>query len=293
MAPPLKRRPGFSRRAQYGLFISYVVAVGGALIGVTLLLLSTFNPPAYAVVRGAISELVTPIASGLDWTRRGVTSVPGGVSSYFGVRSENAKLRAELEAQRTLTERARIITHENRRLRQLLKLRDRVTNPVISARLVYSSASSTRRYATLNAGSWQGVRVGQPVRGPNGLIGRILEVSPNTARVLLVLDPESIVPVRRVRDGLPAIAAGRGDGLIEIRSAGAAQVLFEAGDSFVTSGTGGLFPPNIAVARVRERARDIAQAVPLASPDALDFALVQQSYFPEASAPPPADPAGR
>ncbi|MFL9841950.1 rod shape-determining protein MreC [Sphingomonas sp. ST-64] len=283
MAPSLNRRPGFSRRAQYGLFIGYVLAVGGALIAVALLLLSTLNPPAFAVVRGAFSEVTTPIASGLDWMRRGISSVPGGVSSFFGVRSENARLKAELEANRTLVDRARVVSQDNRRLRAMLKLRDRVANPVVAARLVYATGSSTRRFATLNAGSWQGVRVGQPVRGPDGLIGRVIEVSPNTARVLLILDPESIVPVRRIKDGLPAIAAGRGDGMIEIRSAGAAQVLFEPGDGFVTSGTGGIFPPNIAVAIVTARARDIARAQATVSPDTLDYALVQQSFFPEAS----------
>ena len=282
MAPPRNRRPGFSRRAQYGLFISYVLAAGGALVGVVLLLLSTFHPPAFAAVRGAFSELVTPIASGLDWTRRGVSGIPSGIGSYFGVRSENAQLRAEVEANRKLVAEARITAYDNKRLRALLKLRDRIPEPVVTARLVYASGSSTRRFATLNAGSWQGVRTGQPVRGADGLIGRVVEVSPNTARVLLILDPESIVPVRRVRDGLPAIAAGRGDGLIEIRSAGAAQVLFEPGDAFVTSGIGGIFPPNIAVARVRVRARDTAEAVVFASPDSLDYAVVQQTYFPEA-----------
>ncbi|PKP91387.1 MAG: rod shape-determining protein MreC [Alphaproteobacteria bacterium HGW-Alphaproteobacteria-16] len=282
MAPPLNRRPGFSRRAQYGLFFSYVLAIGGALLAVTLLLLSTFNPPAYAVVRGAFSELVTPIGSGLDWTRRGISGVPDGISSHFNVRAENARLRAEMEANRTLVEHARVVSQDNRRLRQLLKLRDRVADPVVAARLVYSTASSTRRFATLNAGSWQGVRVGQPVRGPDGLIGRVVEVSPNTARILLILDPESIVPVRRISDGLPAIAAGRGDGLIDIRSASEAQVLFEPGDAFVTSGTGGLYPPNIAVARIRDRARDTAIAQTFASPDSLDYALVQQAFFPEA-----------
>lgn len=290
MAPPRNRRPGFSRRAQYGLFISYVVAFGGALIGAALLLMSTFNPPAFAAVRSVFSELVTPLASGLDWTRRSVSGVPGGISSYFGVRTENAQLLAELEQNRPLIERARIITEENRRLRQMLKLRDRVATPIVAARLVYSTASSTRRFAILNAGSSQGVRPGQPVRGPDGLIGRVVEVSPNTARILLVLDPESIVPVRRVRDGLPAIAAGRGDGLMEIRSAGAAQVLFERGDAFVTSGTGGIFPPNIAVARVRERSRDIAPATPLASPDSLDFAFVEAAFFPEVMVPRPSEP---
>lgn len=283
MAPPRNRRPGFSRRAQYGLFLSYVLAAGGALVGLVLLALSFLNPPAYAVARGALAELVTPVASALDWTRRGVSGVPDYIGSYFGVRGENAQLRAEVEANRKLVEEARIAAHDNKRLRALLKLRDRVAQPVVTARLVYSTGSSTRRFATLNAGSWQGVRAGQPVRGPDGLIGRVIEVSPNTARILLILDPESIVPVRRVRDGLPAIAAGRGDGLIEIRSAGAAQVLFEPGDAFVTSGTGGIFPPNIAVARVRRRARDTAEAATFASPDSLDYAIVQQAYFPEAN----------
>ncbi|WP_447725110.1 rod shape-determining protein MreC [Sphingomonas koreensis] len=284
MAPPRNRRPGFSRRAQYGLFISYVIAAGGVLVGVVMLLLSTFHPPAFAAVRGTFAELITPVASGLDWTRRGVSGIPAGIGSYFGVRSENAALRAEVEANRKLVEGARIAAYDNQRLRATLRLRDRIAAPVVTARLVYSTGSSTRRFATLNAGSWQGVHAGQPVRSADGLIGRVVEVSPNTARVLLILDPESIVPVRRVRDGLPAIAAGRGDGLIEIRSAGAAQVLFEPGDAFVTSGTGGIFPPNIAVARVRNRARDTAEGVIFASPDTLDYAIVQQSYFPEASA---------
>ena len=256
MAPPNNRRPGFSRRAQYGLFIGYVIAIGGALLGAALVLLSTFNPPAFAAIRGGFSELVTPIASALDWTRRGISSVPGGIGGYFGVRAENERLRAQVAADRKLVEQARGITLENRRLHQLLRIRERAANTVAVARLVYSTGSSTRRFATLNAGSWQGVRPSQPVRGANGLIGMVVETSPNTASVLLIQDPESIVPVRRLRDGLPAIAAGRGDGLIEIRSAGAAQVLFQPGDAFVTSGTGGIFPPNIAVARVRFRARD-------------------------------------
>ncbi|MGV3458349.1 rod shape-determining protein MreC [Sphingomonas sp.] len=263
--------------------MGYVVAVGGALIAVALLLLSTLNPPAYAVVRGAFAELVTPIASGADWTRRGVSGAPAWIGSFWGVREENARLKAELEANKTLVEHARVVTRDNRRLRALLKLRDRVADPVVAARIVYASGSSTRRFATLNAGSWQGVRTGQPVRGPDGLIGRVVEVSPNTARILLVLDPESVVPVRRVRDGLPAIAAGRGDGLLEIRSASVAQILFEPGDTFVTSGTGGLFPPNIAVAVTQERARDTAKARPTASPDMLDYALVQRAFFPEAA----------
>ncbi|MGK6355351.1 rod shape-determining protein MreC [Sphingomonas sp. DT-207] len=291
MAPPRNRRPGFSRRAQYGLFLGYVGAIGGALIAVCLLLLSTFNPSAYSAVRRTVAEVTTPISSGLAWAWDGIAGVPQGIGSYLNVRTENARLKQQLEADKHLVVRAQTLTQENQRLRAMLKLRDVATDAVVIARLVNSTSSSTRRFATLNAGSWQGVKRGQPVREAAGLIGQVIETGPNTARVLLIVDPESIVPVRRVRDGLPAIASGRGDGLIDIRSASVAGLTFQPGDSFVTSGTGGVFPPDIPLGRVIRTTGDIAIAQPAANPDALDFAMVQQSFL-QPPTPAPVAPPG-
>jgi rod shape-determining protein MreC len=290
MAPPRNRRPGFSRRAQYGLFIGYVSAAAGMLVAVVLLLLSTFNPPAFAAVRGVFAEITTPIASGLNWVRRGLGGIPDGIGSYFAVHGENARLKKQRAHDALTVARAQTLEQENRRLREMVKLRDVTTDAIIAARLVNSSSSSTRRYATLNAGSWQGVKRGQPVRDPTGLIGQVVETSPNSARVLLLVDPESIVPVRRVRDGLPAIVSGRGDGLVDIRSASVATMGFRVGDVFVTSGTGGVYPPNIVVARVTRTQGDIAVAQPAANPDALDFALVQQTFLPEPTPTPTPSP---
>ena len=288
MAPPRNRRPGFSRRAQYSLFLSYVIAVAGSLVGAVLLALATLDPPAFAALRATVAEVTTPVSSGIAAIGRGIASIPASVSDYIGVRKQNEQLRKQLADNRAVLMRARTLSYDNRRLKALLQLREPSPAPVVAARLVSSSASSTRRFAVLNAGAWQGVKQGQPVRGPEGLIGRILETGPNTARVLLLSDPESIVPVRRTRDGLPALAAGRGDGLLDIRSASLANVGFEPGDIFVTSGTGGIYSPNIPVARVLKRARDTALARTFAQPDTLDFALVQQAFL--SVAPPAAQP---
>jgi len=281
MAPSRDRRPGFSRRAQYGLFLTYVGAISGALIGAGLLLLSTFNPSAYAAVRSFFAEITTPVSSALDWVKRGVAGAPGGVSEHWNVKAENDRLKKQLADNATLVERARTLNQENRRLRAMLQLRDGTADSVVAARLVNSSASSTRRYATLNAGSWQHVERGQPVREPDGLIGQVVEVGPNTSRVLLIIDSSSNVPVRRTRDGLPAIATGRGDGLLDIKSASLTSGDFKPGDVFVTSGTGGVYSPTIPVARVIRVQGDAAVAQPAANPDALDFALVQRPFLPE------------
>ncbi|WP_242139249.1 MULTISPECIES: rod shape-determining protein MreC [unclassified Sphingomonas] len=283
MAPPRNRRPGFSRRAQYGLFLGYVIAVAGSLVAAVLLALSAIDPPAFAVLRASVAEVTTPISSGLSTVGQWFGAIPGGVSEYFGVRDENRRLRKQLADQHALFMRARSLGYDNRRLAALLRLRERVADPVVTARLVSSSGASTRRFAVLNAGSWQGVASGQPVTGPDGLVGRVLETGPNSARVLLLTDPESVVPVRRTRDGMPALAAGRGDGLIDIRSVAMANPGFAAGDVFVTSGIGGIYPPDVPVGHIVRRGRDAAIARSYAQPDTLDYAMVQQAFLP----PPP------
>ena len=291
MAPPRDRRPGFSRRAQYTLFLSYILAIAGALVGAVLLVLSQFNPPAFAALRSGASEVSAPLSSGVSAVFRSIGAVPTTISTYFRVHGENKDLRAKLARTHDVLLQARIIVRDNRRLRGLLKLREAAPNSVATARIVSFTASSTRRYGILNAGRWQGVRPGMPVRGPDGLIGRVIETGPNSARVLLATDAESVIPVRRISDGLPALAAGRGDDLLDIRSVGTANAHLRPGDRFVTSGTGGIFAPGVLVARVIAAGSDNAPAQPYGHPDSFDFAIVSAPFLPPPPPPPPAIPA--
>ncbi|TCP98265.1 rod shape-determining protein MreC [Sphingomonas sp. PP-F2F-A104-K0414] len=284
MAPARDRRTGFSRRRQYGVFMGYVLAVAGAVVGLVLLVASTFNPPAFSALRMGVAGVTTPVSTGLATVGTSISGIPDAIGNYFFVKQENVALRADRERTRALLMRARTIAYDNRRLRSLLAIRERSTAPVVTARLVSSSASSGRRYALLNAGRWSGVLPGMPVRGPDGLIGRVVETGPNAARVLLLSDGDSIVPVRRTRDGMPAIAAGRGDGMIDIRSVNATNVRFNAGDLFVTTGTGGIYAPGVPVARVTKAGSDSVMARAFADPDTLDFALVERMFMP---VPPP------
>lgn len=289
MAPVRDRRTGFSRRRQYGLFLGYVLAVAGAVLGAALLLASRFHPPAFAALRMGAASITAPVSGALAWAVGGIASVPASIGNYFAVHARNKALIAEIERSRALLTRARVIAYDNRRLAALLQLRERGVEPVVTARLVSSTASSGRRFALLNAGRWQGVLPGMPVRGPEGVVGRVVETGPAVARVLLLTDAESLIPVRRTRDGLPAIVAGRGDGMVEVRSVGS-SVRFAPGELFVTTGTGGIYPPGIPAARVVRGGLDAAEARPIALPDSLDFALVQRPFMP---LPPPPPGRGR
>jgi len=287
MAPPRNRRPGFSRRAQYSLFIGYVIAVAGAVVAAVLVLISLIEPSAFSALRATTAEITAPVSWGTGSVARTIGSIPQGISSYFGVHDENARLRKRLGETEAVLLRARTLARENQRLKRLLALREPPVEPIYTARLVSSTPSSTRRFAMLYAGLAQGVHAGMPVEGPDGLIGRIVEAGPDTARVLLLIDAESVIPVQRTRDGAAGFAAGRGDGLLDVRPVALGNVQFAPGDILVTSGVGGIYPPNIPVAKVVKRQRDAGLAQPLSQPDAFDYATVMRAYM---RMPPPTAP---
>ncbi|WP_106639495.1 rod shape-determining protein MreC [Allosphingosinicella vermicomposti] len=285
MAPPSTRRPGFSRRAQYGLFIGYIVAVGGVLLAVLLMIIATVDPRGFSALRGAALDVTAPISGAGRSAVRFVGNAVDGIGDYFFAASKNAAMRRELDATRQKLVEARAIEAENQRLQALLDVTQDTAARVATARIVGSSFDSSRRLATLSAGSSKGIASGMPVRGPEGLIGRVIETGRFASRILLVSDGSSNIPVQLIRSGIPAIATGRGDGTIEIKPLEVGKNPFRKGDILVTSGTGGIFPPNIPVAMVVRADRDITVARPLADPAKIDFALVMRVYQPAADAP--------
>ena len=283
MAPPSKRRPGFSRRAQYGVFLGYVIAIAGCLVAALLLAIAIIDPKGFQALRSAAADVTAPLSNAGRAVVGFFSGIGDNVRDYWNAGSQNAELRRQLEeAQRELNSR-RALEYENQRLLAMLGLARQTTDEVTTARITSSSFQSPRRLGTLSAGTSAGVAAGMPVRNADGLIGRVLETGRWASRVLLITDAASNVPVRLVRDGTPALAVGRGDGTIELRTLEVGQVPFRRGDLLVTSGAGGLFPPNIPVAIVTGQQGERAIATPLADPGRLDFAIVQRSYQPAAA----------
>ena len=282
MAPISSRRSGDSRRAQYNLFTGYVIAGIGALIGAILLALSFFQPHLFGGLRGVAQDGVSPATEAASTVRTGSKGFWDTISGYYRAGSKNADLKREMEIARIRLAEAEAVKRENLHLKGLLKLQDAEREPVAVARLVSSSASSTRRFAYLGAGSSEGVEIGMPVRSPRGIVGRILEVGSDSSRVLLLTDTESILPVRRANDEVVAFAEGRGDGLIRIRLINLGINPLKPGDVFVTSGAGGYYPPGIAVAILTETTDDGGVARIISDPAATDYVSVEPIYEPEA-----------
>lgn len=278
MAPPSNRRPGYDRKAQYGVFAGYVVAVAGAMAALLLVILSRADPAGFAVLRAGLAEITRPVSGGLRSVIFTLGNVDEIVGAYLNAGEQNIRLRREVDATRTRLIEAEAVRQENRRLKRLLNLVEQNEGIVATGHLISSSASNSRRIARLDVGSRQGVQAGMPVRAPEGLVGRVLWTGLNTADVLLTVDGENVVPVRRIRDNIPGIAHGLGDGTIEVRALNVEHNPFKPGDIFVTSGIGGIYRPNIPVAVVARLAGDRAVAIPLANPGRVELIAVQNSF---------------
>ena len=274
MAPPSSRRSGFSKKAQFSLFTGYLLAGAGAVLGLALLALSLWQPAAFAPLRGVASDVVAPVGTGSAVTRSGSQGLFATSSGYFNAGQQNAELRRENELARIRLAEADAVKAENQRLKGLLALREGEANPVAMARLVGSTATSVRRHAYINAGTSSGVAPGMPVLSERGVIGRVLEAGRNSARVLLLTDSESVLPVRRAKDNVIAFAEGRGDGLLRIRLVNLGVNPLKVGDMMVTSGAGGYYRPGVAVAVIAKITPDGGIARLVAEPSATNFVAV-------------------
>lgn len=183
----------------------------------------------------------------------------GYLVSQTGLQSENAELRTEqLKAAQDLVT-LQALRGENDHLRAMLDAKQRLSQPSVFAEIIYLGRDPFSRKVIINRGSQAGVELGQPVIDSGGVIGQVTRVHPLVAEVTLVIDKEHAVPVMNVRTGLRGVAFGSGDGrTLELRFQ-SQDTDIVAGDTLVTSGLDGLYPPSLPVAKVARVDKDASQ----------------------------------
>ncbi|MBV1918603.1 MAG: rod shape-determining protein MreC [Sphingomonadaceae bacterium] len=274
MAPPANRRSGYSRRAQYSTFFGYLAGALGVLIGAALLIISISNPDLFSSLRSVATQTVEPAGGVTARARDTGRNIFAVIEGHALSGSRVSKLQRELAEAKVRLAEAQAVKAENRRLQKLLGLTRADPEPVAVTRLTSSTASSSRRFATIGAGHADGVAKGMPVRSTLGLVGRVLKPGRYNSQILLVTDTESLVPVRRAGDDVAAFARGRGDGTLRIRLIELGINPLKQGDVFVSSGAGGLYRPGIAIGVVTTVTTDGAIARVLSNPAASDFVIV-------------------
>ncbi|MEM8868906.1 MAG: rod shape-determining protein MreC [Pseudomonadota bacterium] len=226
--------------------IRRVLLAGICLTLVGIFVLWRIDNPRVEALRLSLMDRLLP---SFEWTISPLTSLSRMVSDFQEldrVYEQNRELRRELQRMKGWREAALQLEQKNARLRALNNVRLSPRISYVSGEILTDSGSPFRQSALLNIGRIDGVQDGSATVDGLGLVGRVSGVGERTARVILLTDINSRVPVLVQPSGQRALLTGDNTNapLLEFVE-DPAQL--RPGDRVVTSGDGGIFPSDLLV----------------------------------------------
>lgn len=253
-----------------------MIAVLAVALGLVFLI-SRIDSPRVERFRMAFLDRVIPP---MDWAMAPVTRVAGMIDSfrsYAHLYEQNQQLRRELQQMKAWKEAAVQLEQQNAKLlaQNQVRLDPKLTS--VSGVVMADSGSPFRQSVLLNVGARDGIVDGWATMDGLGLVGRISGVGQNTARVILLTDASSRIPVTIQPSGQKAMLVGDNGAAPPLEFIEAPEQV-RPGDRVISSGDGGVFPAGILVGEVALSA-DRRYRVRLAADyDRLDFLRVLRSH---------------
>ena len=179
--------------------------------------------------------------------------------NYFyliDVRNENTRLKQEINSFRRENSRYKELLATHERLRKLLQFKEIIRRPVVAAQVIGLDPTGWFKSIIIDKGKRAGLKWDMPVVNASGVVGRIVSVSTDYAKVLLIIDQNSSV------DCLTQQSRDRG--MVKGLSTDVCKMDYMAksndavvGDMVITSGLGGIFPKGLPVGRI-SRVKDVS-----------------------------------
>ena len=226
------------------------------------------------------TALVDRFVPSFQWASAPVTwgaGIADDYQSYARLYEQNQQLREELRQMKAWKEAALQLEQKNARLLDLVNVRldPRLTH--VTGVVLADSGSPFRQSVLLNVGERDGIRDGWATMDGIGLVGRISGVGGQTARVILLTDSNSRVPVSVQPSGQKAILAGDNSALPPLEFLEDADSV-RAGDIVVSSGDGGVFPAGLLVGKVVKDTDNRLRVALSADFQKLEFLRVLRSH---------------
>lgn len=227
-----------------------------AVIASASLMLADSRLDAFSQVRFLLNSAVAPIQYAADLPRSMFDGFYDRFSSRQQLMESNHGLKREvliLKSDLILLDQYR---EENQRLRKLLGSSFVRDEKKVVAEVMGVDTSPYRHQVVIDKGRVDGVYEGQPVINEKGIVGQVTFVAAHNSRVLLLIDPNSAIPVQNIRNDIRVIASGNGQtDEIQLEHI-ATSTDMNVGDMLVTSGLGGIYPEGYPVAYLAEVDKD-------------------------------------
>ena len=285
---------------RFAVFLLILIAVG-------MLVWNRMDARFGSNARMLVADMMSPFLGLFSQSSASMSQVTERFKTYEELASENEQLRAEVRILDAKAQTVDQLIAENDRLRRILPIRYRTAadeqwnwaRALESGRdvgetkrmMAFVVADHSRRYVRsvlINVGRDESVRQGLAVVNDEGLVGRVREVGASSARVLLITDPNSQIPVIIERAGLNAFVRGTREAAFDTDTRRPQDFLrveqafllpedlktIEVGDRVITSGADGVFPPGLLIGFVSQVTDAEAQVRPSVDFDQLSDVLV-------------------
>lgn len=201
-------------------------------------------------VRGVLSTLTLPFQGLFAWSAFELSDVRDFFGSIGHLKSENAMLQEKNASLSSEVARLTYLEGENSDLRSLVGLSKEKKNNILPAQVIGRDSSGLSTTLTLNRGTAQGVASGMPVvTAGSVLIGKTTVVFPETAEVMLLPNPSSVVSAAlATNDSKGVIRGDHGLGMIFDLALQSDEL--KPGAAIVTSGLGDAFPPGLLIGTI-------------------------------------------
>lgn len=243
------------------------------LSALAIMLLAKIEMVAVERVRAGVIDTIAPV---LDGFSRPIATISVGIQrleNFFGVYEENQRLREQNSRLLKWQREALALTAENSTLRQMLNFVPEKGTETAAARVIGDSGAVFAQSILINAGMAVGVDRGDAVVGVKGLVGRVAEAGRKSARVLLITDFNSRIPVVSEKRRVPGILFGDNSRAPRLAFLPTGSRL-ELGDRIVTSGHGDVFPAGLPVGTISSIEEDGIRVVPFADFDLLEYVSI-------------------
>ena len=237
---------------RYRIPIHCFLALGLAFYVVTV---SSTAPAQGDPVTRFLSHSVKPLQLSLHTLGATMRNLQLNYVAFKDLWNENQALKeqiAALEAERNRLFEAKLA---NDRLTELLEIRTRILRESVAATVISNSASSWFRTITVDKGTDAGIHQGMAVITPRGVVGKVVSVEDNTAKVMLLTDHKSGLDIITQRTRVRGIVSGSVDGEPVVKYMGRNEDV-RPGDRLITSGLDGTFPKGLLVGTIVDIADD-------------------------------------
>jgi len=226
------------------------------------------------------AQVVDKVVPNFEWAMAPVTgavNILRDFQSYQRIYKQNQELRRELQQMKAWKEAALQLEQENARLLDLNNVQLDARLTFVTGVVLADSGSPFRQSVLINVGARDGIMDGWAAMDGLGLVGRISGVGNNTARVILLTDTSSRIPVIIQPSDQTALIVGD-NSIAPLMDFVENPDKIRAGDRVKTSGDGGVFPAGLLIGQVVEDTTGRLRVRLAADYERLEFLRILRSY---------------